>query len=84
MTLEALALELDRATDALLAEMRRTYPIGARLRVRLQRNHATSTEVEVIGHLRTCGGGKHFGCLRVRILDDWGFETSVPWRAVLA
>lgn len=83
MNLEVFALRLTRAEEELLDEVRRIYPVGVRVKVRLQRNHTTPTNVEVIGHLPACGGGKHRGCLRVRLLDEWGHETSVPWHAVL-
>lgn len=81
--LSDLASSLAIAEQLLLAELQRRFPVGAKVRVRLQSNHETPTEVEVLGYLAVGGQPKHRGCLRVRLTDDRAWETTVPWHAVL-
>lgn len=64
--------------QALLDELRRSYPVGADVRVVCQSNHPKALPGKVIDY----HPGNRAGWLRVEL--QGGHKTSVPYTAVIA
>lgn len=77
--------EVQQAMADLMKELKRRYPIGVRVLVKIQRNHKRPTRVTVVGYAEVAAR-KKYGCLRVRILKnrygEGGFITTVHFSQV--